>query len=187
MRRPATSAPSSKFSELTNYLGRSLTAEQFVDSAGVVLINKSLDQVCILLHQGDCRVLPKGRRNCGETRQAVVLREAKEETGYTCRLLPVRMSTRAPPATEEDTSLPDEARQINDLTEPFELTLRGLGEAGLTLVWWFIAIVDEAEPPSAGEVMFQPRFLSCQEAMEKLTFQRDRETPAEAIEIVGQQ
>ncbi|KAK8182186.1 NUDIX hydrolase domain-like protein [Phyllosticta citribraziliensis] len=173
--------------DVPNHLSRSLTAKQFVESSGVVLFNKSRDQVCIMLHQGDCWVLPKGRRNCGETRQAAALRETKEETGHTCRLLPVRMSTRAPPANEDDTSLPDEARQMNDLTEPFELSLRGLGKAGIKLVWWFIAVVDEAEPPSAGEAMFQPRFLPCHEAMERLTFQGDRETLAEAIEIVEQQ
>lgn len=132
-------------------------------------------------------VLPKGRRNCGETRKAAALREAKEETGYSCRLLPVRMSTRAPPANEDDTSTPDEARLLNDLTEPFSLTLRELGRDRLKLVWWFIAVVDEAESPAAGEAMFQPCFLPCHEAVQKLTFPSDRETLQKAIEIIAQQ
>ncbi|KAK8244862.1 NUDIX hydrolase domain-like protein [Phyllosticta capitalensis] len=166
-----------------------LTSEEFVESAGVILFDKSLDRVCILHHlDGDVWVLPKGRRNCGETRQVAALREAKEETGYSCRLLPVRMSTRAPPANEDDTSTPDEARLLNDLTEPFSLTLRELGGGGgLKLVWWFIAVVDEAEAPAAGEAMFQPCFLPCHEAVQKLTFPGDRETLEKAIEIIAQQ
>ncbi|KAK7509205.1 hypothetical protein IWZ03DRAFT_409999 [Phyllosticta citriasiana] len=176
-----------KHLDVPHHFRHSLTAEQFVESAGVILFNRSMDKVCILLHQSDLWVLPKGRRNCGETRQDAALREAKEETGYACRLLPVRMSTRAPPATEEDAALPDEARQLDDLTEPFELTLRGLGEAELKLVWWFIAVVDESGPASAGEALFRPCFLPCCEAMEKLTFPDDRATMARAIEIIGQQ
>ncbi|KAK8234912.1 hypothetical protein IWZ00DRAFT_125653 [Phyllosticta capitalensis] len=167
---------------------RNLTSEEFVESAGVVLLEKSLDRVCILHYlDGDVWVLPKGRRNCGETRQTAALREAKEETGYSCRLLPVRMSTRAPPANEDDTSTPDEARLLNDLTEPFSLTLRQLGGGGLKLVWWFIAVVDEAEAPAAGEATFQPCFLPCHEAVQKLTFPGDRETLEKAIDIIAQQ
>ncbi|KAH7009477.1 NUDIX hydrolase domain-like protein [Macrophomina phaseolina] len=165
---------------------RQLTAEGFVESAGVVIFTEALDRTCLLHYrERDEWLLPKGRRNCGESRHEAALREAKEETGYSCRLLPVTMSTRAPPAGEQDTALPDEARPQTHLTDPFSLTLRDLGGGrGLKLVWWFVAVASETDPPSAAEAAYTPRFFSCREALERLTFASDRQTLQRAIDIV---
>lgn len=163
---------------------RQLTAAEFVESAGAIVFNESLDRVCLLYyHERNEWLLAKGRRNCGESRRDAAIREVKEETGYSCRLLPVTMSTRAPPAIEEDTSLPDEARRQTNVTEPCSLIMREVN-GGLKLTWWFIAVADEAESPPPAEAQFTPCFFSRAEALEKLTFPADQKTLETAINIV---
>ena len=94
------------------------TSEAFVESAGAVLFRLSSREVCVLhLLKRNEYVLAKGRRNCGESRQAAALREITEETGFACRLLPLNMSTRAPPAVETE-QLDDKARFYRGICEP---------------------------------------------------------------------
>jgi 8-oxo-dGTP pyrophosphatase MutT (NUDIX family) len=70
-------------------------AEKFVESAGTVLFRLSTREVCILhlLHR-DEYILPKGRRNLGESRRTTAIRETTEETDIPCRLLPVNLVSR---------------------------------------------------------------------------------------------
>lgn len=86
------------------------SAERFVESAGTVLLRLSTGEGCIhhLLYRGEY-ILPKGRRNLGESRKTTAFRETTEETGIPCRLLPVRLVSRVCPAIETE-HLPDEAR-----------------------------------------------------------------------------
>ena len=67
----------------------------------------------------------KGRRNLEERRWEAALREASEEIGYSCRLLPVTMSSRAPPAVETEL-YGDVIRTYTKITEPFSLQIRHL-------------------------------------------------------------
>ncbi|PPQ82495.1 hypothetical protein CVT24_005899, partial [Panaeolus cyanescens] len=57
-------------------------------------------QICILRHltKPNVFILPKGRKDRGEPIERTAIRETYEETGYKCRLWPLRMATRAPPA-----------------------------------------------------------------------------------------
>ena len=132
-------------------------------------------------------VLAKGRRNCGESRKDAAIRELKEETGYSCRLLDLDMSTRAPPAVETE-QLSDEARFYTGICEPFTLQLRRLGEGDIKLIWWYIAAVNEDEPWNEeiqeGE-KFAMEFYSYPEVLEKLTFQMDRDMVSRAIDILN--
>ncbi len=97
------------------------TSEQIVESAGAILFRLLTQEVCLLhLLPRDEYVLAKGRRNIGESRQKAALREVKEETGYCCRLLPITMSSRAPPAIETE-PFGDVLRRYTDVTEPFTL------------------------------------------------------------------
>ncbi|KAL8350431.1 hypothetical protein RB598_005643 [Gaeumannomyces tritici] len=162
------------------------TSEAFVESVGAVLFRLSSREVCVLhILERDEYVLAKGRRNCGEARQVTALREVTEETGFACRLLPLNMHTRAPPAVETE-QLDDQARFYTSICEPFTLQVRRLGESQIKLIWWFVAAVDEETP--AGEApegdRYAVEFHNYTEVLDKLTFQMDREMVKKAIELV---
>ena len=164
------------------------TSSQFVESAGAILFRLSTKEICLLhLLPRNEYLLPKGRRNMGETRQQAALREVREETGYRCRILPVSMSCRAPPAVELEHS-PDVVRVYANSTEPFSLQIRQLGaEGNVKLIWWFVAAVEEFEESGEehpGEEQFEVGFYRYQEAVAKLTFQGDKDLVEQAIAMV---
>src|ERR1700733_15655642 len=82
-----------------------ISSSDFVITAGCILFRKSPTtnglQIC-LLHSPERDgkrgkwLLPKGRKDMGESIEAAAIRETFEETGYPCEFLPVRMPTRAP-------------------------------------------------------------------------------------------
>ncbi|KAF7545987.1 hypothetical protein G7Z17_g8755 [Cylindrodendrum hubeiense] len=168
------------------------TSEQFVESSGAILFDLSghTKQVCLLYHQpgeepGEW-LLAKGRRNHGEPRGSAALREVQEETGYPCHLYPVRMATRTTDPTDTG-NVPDVVRSHLNLTEPFMLTVRELGgsEANVKLIWWYIAEVDsDGTKPAKGEEQFTAQFMDCQDALQKLTYQGDRDILERAISLV---
>ena len=164
------------------------TSEQLVESAGAIPFRLSTKQVCVLhLLPCDEYVLAKGRRNVGESRSEAALREVREETGYTCRLLPITIQSRAPPAVEVE-PYGDVLRTHSDVTEPFSLQIRHLETDGdVKLIWWFIGVVDEEEVPNEdrpGEEMFNVEFYGYDEVVKKLTFQMDRDMVQRAIDTV---
>jgi len=155
------------------------TSEEFVESCGTVLLDLSqgTGKVCLIYYRDkDEWLLPKGRRNCGETRQQAALREAREETGYPCHLHAVTMPTRCPP-NDEKGHVADLPRVYRDITEPFFLTIRATGTSYAKIIFWYIAAVDNDAPIDSphGEVEFDAKFFSLEQAAEKLTFQDDRE------------
>ncbi|KAH9905437.1 NUDIX domain-containing protein [Xylariomycetidae sp. FL2044] len=163
------------------------SAELFVEACGAVVFDSSSSatkpkKVCLLYYgKNDEWVLPKGRRNCNETRQEAAIREVMEESGYAIRLRPLTMATRAPSESEAP-DVRDAPRTYEDLTEPFILDVRDLGEGkGVKLVWWFIAEVDGLA--GEGEAQFKAQFIRCDKAVERLTFQKDREILSKAIEL----
>jgi 8-oxo-dGTP pyrophosphatase MutT (NUDIX family) len=163
-------------------------SDMFVESCGAILFDLSglVPKVCLLHYGGQNQwLLPKGRRNCNETRQDAAIREVQEESGYACRLRPVTMPTRAP-AEDEAADVQDKARVYGNLTEAFMLEVRNLGEVeGVKLVWWFIAELDRDTPPGTPEVHFKPSFFECDEAMQMLTFQKDRDVLRRALDLIA--
>ncbi|KAI0130491.1 hypothetical protein BJ170DRAFT_593998 [Xylariales sp. AK1849] len=161
-------------------------SELFVESCGAILfdLSQKSKMVCLLHYvKKDQWLLPKGRRNCNETHQAAATREVREESGYSCRLRPVTMPTRAP-SDMEAADVQDAARTYDGLTEPFMLEVRDLGEGnGVKLVWWFIAEVNWEDGPGEPEVHFAPEFFECEYALKKLTFQKDRDVLRRAMEL----
>ncbi|KAJ5718225.1 hypothetical protein N7488_003871 [Penicillium malachiteum] len=140
------------------------TSEQFVESSGAILFDLPDSQkktVCLIhYHAKNEWLLAKGRRNCGESRQEAALRETREETGYQAHLHPV--------------------------------TMRQLGKDGvkdMKIIWWFIAALDEEVVPGStiGEEQFTPEFFPLQQALEKLSFQNDRDVLRKAISLVNNQ
>ncbi len=170
-------------------------AAEFVESAGLVPFHLSSRRICLIQHpKRNEYLLPKGRRNCTETRAQTALREVKEETGYTCRLLPVKMAIRAPPAVEvEGVHTPDIARVFDEITEPMMLQKRELsadGTKNLKLIWWYIGAINEdyvasgsSSEESRNEI-FRARLFSFQAAIDALTFDGDKEVVRAAVAIV---
>ena len=146
----------------------------------------STREICLLyLHERDEYVLAKGRRNCGENTRETAVREMTEETGYLCRLLPVIMSTRAPPAVETEQSK-DVPRIFSEMIEPFTLQIRQQDENDVKIIWWYIAAIDEDMSPDEERLekqKFRVIFYDYKKALDKLTFQLDRDMVKNAIEI----
>lgn len=175
----------------SSFVTRQYASEQFVESCGTVLFISSKPanaKVCLVnLLRTNEWMLPKGRRNIGESRKEAAVREVAEETGLQCRLLPVTMSTRAC-AAGDPPDVPDEARTQIDITEPFMCTVRELPKGnGAKLIWWYIAVLeyDAYSRKGPGEAQFKPEFFAADDAVQKLHFESDREVLRKAIEIIN--
>ncbi|KAK0707132.1 hypothetical protein B0T26DRAFT_791123 [Lasiosphaeria miniovina] len=181
------------------------TSDDFVESAGAVLFRVAAREILVLHSRVGEYVLAKGRRNCGESRRAAAQREVAEESGLACRLLPLDMSTRAPPPEPAPISPldpgdhhADVSRSYAGVCEPFAMQIRRLGNSGsggggVKIIWWFAAAVaDEdkvptfdAMTPAERERFDAVAFVGFDEALERLTFEQDREVVRRAIALVG--
>jgi 8-oxo-dGTP pyrophosphatase MutT (NUDIX family) len=161
------------------------SSENYVESAGAILFKLSTKQICLVhSHERNEWLLPKGRRNIGETRQQTAIREVQEESGLPCRLLPATLRSRCTPNVEEVGFTADEPRLFPHVIEPFYLTHRVLPEpGGIKLIWWFIGSINEDAPRLRGEEMFSAGLFGFEEAMATLTFASDREIVKKAIEV----
>ncbi|KAF9243823.1 hypothetical protein BU15DRAFT_42645 [Melanogaster broomeanus] len=165
-------------------------SEAFVICAGSVLFHKDLPrkkwQICIL-HSPKAKVcvLPKGRKDHGESIESAAIRETFEETGYDCKLLPCTMTTRAP---LPHVNMVDMPHVVEGATEPFAITVRSLGEEkGTKIIWWYLAIATEDAKKQGTQTDsedFQSEFIEAGRAVERLTFQDDREIAGRALKLV---
>jgi 8-oxo-dGTP pyrophosphatase MutT (NUDIX family) len=165
----------------------SYAATDFVESAGAIPFDLSKRQI-YLVHYGAKNewLLAKGRRNVGESRADAGLREVREETGLTCSHLNIQLATRAP-ATSDPPDVGDIASVRNVVREPFMCTLRELGGGkGIKIIWWYVAQVAPDASVGNGESAFKVAKLGYQEAIEKLTYEGDREVLRQAVNIVEQ-
>lgn len=163
------------------------TSDRFVESAGAILFHVSTRQVCLLLlKQTGEWILPKGRRNCAESRESAAVREATEETGYHCHLLDVTMTTRATPTLETMTDTPDETRLYSGSSEPFMVTFRHLDAETIKLIWWYIAAIDEdkSDLHSFPEDKYETELCNLEEAIPRLSFVEDQAVLRRAIGIL---
>ena len=174
------------------------TSETYAEGAGTVLFRLATREVCVLRSRGrDERVLPRGRRRVGEAPGDAAVRETAEETGFSCRLLPVNMVSWAlppggDPEPEQETEIEteiDEPRIHKGVCEPIGLQLRREDDI-VELVWWFVAAVNEGEPRSRRhEERERERpgvgFLSYEDALATLTSADDRALVEKAIAVVN--
>jgi len=164
-----------------------LYADELVESAGAVVFNIQSQHICILHHRTKNEyLLPKGRRNTGESRLQAAIREILEETGWHSLPLPVIMSTRAPPSQELGYT-PDVAEVRETMGDPFALTVREEIGRRRKFIWWYIAKVDdsmEQRERSEIDLDLQPVFVSYERAAKMLSYKGDRELVERAIELV---
>ena len=173
------------------YPTKQYLAGDFVSSAGCVLFRQLSGEpleICILHHLTRNEwLLPKGRKDRGETIERTAVRETYEETGYPCRLWPQRMPTRAPvPGSAGDAG---HGMVIGDaLVEPIAVTIRDLVKGDIKMIFWYIALVEEGIQKVEGTQMenenFESVFMQADEAVRQMTFDSDRDIVKKALEIV---
>jgi 8-oxo-dGTP pyrophosphatase MutT (NUDIX family) len=122
----------------------------------------------------------------GESIEAAAVRETFEETGYPCELIPVRMLTRAPAL---GVNMKDVVRVMDNATEPVVVTLRNLDTEGCKFIWWFIGRVkghgtEKVEGTQTESEDYISEFFDADEAMEKVTHDRDRHVLKQALDVV---
>lgn len=167
----------------------SYPSTHYVESAGCIQFvpatTSHLSQVIVIHYSGrQAFLLAKGRRNVKESRAAAALRETIEETGLASRLLPIRLHSRAPPEVETTAYTPDEIRTFEDVTEPFMLSTRMIGNGQIKLIWWYIAVVEENQPSDLKpEWGLTPTAMGFVDAVEALMYECDREVMRQAIKV----
>ena len=148
-------------------------SNDFVLSSGTVPIDYSKHLILLLYHRPKGEyLLPKGRKNVGETLQAAAIRETTEESGYRCRLLEHHLPTRAP-------NLPSSLH-----TEPIAIQQR-FHQGIRKIIFWYVALVDSSDPQientqEEGED-FESRWLPVEEAAATISFDEDRRIVETAI------
>lgn len=168
-----------------SYLSINHLSEDFVICAGSVLFLAASDkkewQICILHSPKEgLWVLPKGRKDCGESVENAALRETYEETDYSCEFFPRTMTMRA---LLPHVNMVDEPRIIDGM-----VTLRGLREAkGTKIIWWYLTrVINETrfEGTQTETEDFHSEFITAEKAVDQLTFQDDREVANRALRLV---
>ncbi|KAH0581255.1 hypothetical protein H2248_012361 [Termitomyces sp. 'cryptogamus'] len=165
-------------------------AGDFVISAGSVLFRQTPScelEICLLESAARNEwVLPKGRKDRSESIENTAVRETLEETGYPCELWPLRMPTRAP--TPGDTSGEDVVKIAEKLVEPIAITVRDLRDKGAKIIWWYITRTTGQERIAESQTAYEAykaRFMEPAVAIERLTYQNDREIVQRAWDIVS--
>ncbi|KIP12291.1 hypothetical protein PHLGIDRAFT_329130 [Phlebiopsis gigantea 11061_1 CR5-6] len=166
-------------------------AGSFVISSGSTLFRRAADsgelQLCVLHQpQKNKYVLPKGRKDFGESIEAACLRETFEETGYPCEFVPLRMATRA--TAPGDVRARDDAVTRDDMLEPVGVTVQDRGKKGGKLIMWYVTRVLDGAVRQDGTQMdsecFESQFLKAERAIPMLTAQEHRDLAAQALELI---
>jgi 8-oxo-dGTP pyrophosphatase MutT (NUDIX family) len=116
-------------------------SESFCISSGTVTVDLAHAKILLILWRKTGEyLLPKGRKNIGETLEQAALRETFEETGYDVKLLPISIKTLATvPASE------DKEEKISSITEPVAVQQRTTKEGTLKIIFWFAASGNSTE------------------------------------------
>ena len=173
-------------------------SDEFVTSAGGVLFcikpGHPLEICLIHLQRKDEWLLPKGRKDRGESVEQTAFREVYEETGWKAVPFPATMYTRATVPDVEGSKLeqPYQPHLVSALsTEPFAISIRRAADNRSTkLIHWFIFAVADPEGEQThgtqmeGEGIDKAIFLEASQAIDTLSFHEDRELARGALEIV---
>ena len=112
--------------------------DSYVLSSGTVSIDLPNRRVLLLYYLPRQEyLLPKGRKNVGESLEAAAVRETREESGYQAHLYPHSLPTGA-------TLL-----QSSKHTEPFAVQQRLTQKGVRKIIFWYLANVDSSATPLA--------------------------------------
>ncbi|KAF8487526.1 NUDIX hydrolase domain-like protein [Russula ochroleuca] len=176
---------------LPRYPTEQFPFSHFLVSGGPILFASTHAplRICLIYHHAHGEwLLPKGRKDRGESMPAAAVRETFEETGYSCELLPLDLITRAPVAGAQSA---DAAMAVGGSEEPFMVTLRRTKEGGIQILSWFATVCAAGADKVVGvpelqtEVEeYESAFFEVDEALQVATFQVDRDVIARAVELV---
>ena len=120
-------------------------------------------------------MLPKGRKNVGESLEAAAVRETLEESGYKCTLINHHLPTKA---LNMDDSLH---------AEPIAVQQR-MSEGIRKIIFWYAAQVDSSSQPMSGMQEegedFEVRWADAKDAACQLSFADDRRIVEKALEAL---
>ena len=120
-------------------------------------------------------MLPKGRKNVGETLEAAAVRETTEESGFECHLFKHKLATNAQQRTEPGHSEPIAVQQRMN---------KGIRK----IIFWYISEVDscsqqKVDTQEEGEE-FDVEWVRMEDAPSKCSFVDDRKIVEKALEAV---
>jgi 8-oxo-dGTP pyrophosphatase MutT (NUDIX family) len=159
-------------------------SDTFVISCGTVTLDLREKKVLLIRWRNKNQfLLPKGRKDIGETLEAAALRETFEETGHTVNLLPLTIPTLAtvPKSDGHTRSL------LTHCTEPFAVQQRITRKGRLKFIYWFTASCDSTLPPVANTQMANEDYETVWatfDAYDKLmTYDDDKSMVSTVIEL----
>jgi len=167
-------------------------AGNFVISSGSTLFRREPGsdelQLCIL-HQPRKKkyILPKGRKDYGETVEGACLRETYEETGYPCEFVPLRMATRA---TQPGDLCGRDVSVVRDgMVEPVGVTVMDRGKKGGKLIMWYVTRLKDGALKVDGTQMasenYDSQFVEARRAISLLTLPQHRDLAQQALDLVS--
>lgn len=148
----------------------------FVLSSGTVPVDIPKGLVLLLYYRPKAEyMLPKGRKNVGETMEAAAIRETTEESGFDCHLYKHQLHTNA-----------QELRDSHH-TEPIAVQQR-MNQGVRKIIFWYISEVDScsqrvADTQEEGEE-FDVEWMPMEDAPLKCSFDDDRRVVEIALEAV---
>ncbi|KAM0199140.1 hypothetical protein ACHAPA_001629 [Fusarium lateritium] len=155
-------------------------SDQFVISCGTVSMDKQNSKV-LLIHwrkTGEY-LLPKGRKDVGETLEKTALRETFEETGVKAQLLPANIASLATTAAG--------SHRPEAITEPFAVSQRATNNGNLKIIFWYLAVADSTIPPEEGTQQenedFDTIWTDFRDVGSVLSYEDDRQIAQRAIDI----
>lgn len=117
-------------------------SDQFAISCGTVTIDlKKAKVLLIRMRKNGEYMLPKGRKDFGESLEATALRETYEETGVKAQLFPVTIDSQATSPQGQD--------RPKAITEPIAVSQR-MTKGGLKIIFWYVGMADSTIPPVEG-------------------------------------
>ena len=142
------------------------SSHDFVLSSGTVPVDISKGLVLLLYYRPKAEyMLPKGRKNVGETLEAAAIRETTEESGFTCHLFKHQLHTNA-----------QEPRNSHH-TEPIAVQQR-MNQGIRKIIFWFISEVDSCSQKMTGTQEegedFDVEWVPMGDAPSKCSFADDR-------------
>jgi 8-oxo-dGTP pyrophosphatase MutT (NUDIX family) len=157
-------------------------SDHFVISCGTVSIDKLRSKVLLIRWRKTGEyLLPKGRKDVGETLEKTALRETFEETGVTAQLLPANIVSLA--TTAKDSQRPEA------ITESFAVSQRTTTNGNWKIIFWYLAVADSTIAPEEGTQQenedFDTIWSDFRDVGSVLSYEDDRRIAQKAIDIAG--
>ena len=157
-------------------------SESFVLSSGTVCFDIEEKRVLLLNYRPKNEILlPKGRKDRGESLEIAAVRETYEESGFQCQLLPHSLHTNAQaPAS----------REHQPHTEPIAVQQR-IANRVRKIIFWYLAQSDPSKPWTPGTQDegedFESRWVPVKDALDIISNSDDRLVLKQALKALDLQ